>query len=763
MLARACRVVPLMVLAACLPLVVCAQATHPARTALISSSGVNGDKRSWSEYDSQLGRLGWQVDKVANTDVGKLLAHAADYDLILTTSLWNYGDPQDMAKHAAAISEYLRNGGTVVLTDMSYPPMCDWLPVLDPGLTLAYGEAGKELGDRAQLDAKQPWPVLQCPHKVPAVSYWAHYSKWGPGWTVMLRTKAGTAVMLGKRIGMGALICTTGFGFDAAALENVYTTAQALKAGLRIAASFPAAAVMPADLRGTITLENVTNEARALTVGASLVAGGRTLAIDPMRVTLQGGQTTTVPVAFGKTPRDASRIDLSVSPGLVLSQPVSVFPLLSARLNRTVFASGDTVVVTLAARPQVSDAAGARWQVRLRTGKREIRLADGPARSSLVLKVPASKLRAGKCTLIASVTAGSEKDSSLLDFEVRAARSVPTPCRIGQKGELLVRGKPTLLLGTYHADQQDLQWLKEMGFNCVTGPIFGVDQVRMNEGQVAWMDEAQRCGLGVLQELSDYPRSQKAPWEAMRRMASDLRLHPATIAHYAVDEPSLCGLAPEVIAEQCTVLREADPEHPALVLDVPGAAPAYARCGAAIGSDPYPISSGTPASLASVGEAMDRLVAKAQGRPVWPALQAFRQPPAGPSNRFATLDEVRCMSYLALNHGAKGLLYYCWADQYDLNGKPWPSGMKYDEALVKGMPGLLAELCAIGPEYLLGDVTKVGATGPAAALDIVRIRRAGRTTVIAVNPTSSIVEASVPVGDKTVAHRFAPFEVWVAR
>ncbi|MCX7778613.1 MAG: hypothetical protein N2381_11280 [Armatimonadetes bacterium] len=70
----------------------------PKHVAVISSSGVDNDFRSWGEYDGTLMHLGWRFVKFRNTELSKFFEQASQYDLVLTTSLWNYGDQQDMSK-----------------------------------------------------------------------------------------------------------------------------------------------------------------------------------------------------------------------------------------------------------------------------------------------------------------------------------------------------------------------------------------------------------------------------------------------------------------------------------------------------------------------------------------------------------------------------------------------------------------------------------------------------------------------------------------
>ncbi len=53
----------------------------PKRVAVISSSGVNNDFRSWNEYDGTLQHLGWHFEKLRNTELGKSLNSHTDKTL----------------------------------------------------------------------------------------------------------------------------------------------------------------------------------------------------------------------------------------------------------------------------------------------------------------------------------------------------------------------------------------------------------------------------------------------------------------------------------------------------------------------------------------------------------------------------------------------------------------------------------------------------------------------------------------------------------
>ena len=128
-----------------------------------------------------------------------------------------------------------------------------------------------------------------------------------------------------------------------------------------------------------------------------------------------------------------------------------------------------------------------------------------------------------------------------------------------------------------------------------------------------------------------------------------------------------------------------------------------------LGLDNYPV---PRAPLTDVSDFVDRGYAAVHGqKPVWMVLQAFawyqyrdpEQPVTGnprariPTEnelrlgRAPTRDEMRCMTYLALTHNAKGLIYYCY---YDLRVLP-----QY-EAMWGGLKEIAAEVKILFPALL---------------------------------------------------------------
>ncbi len=320
---------------------------------------------------------------------------------------------------------------------------------------------------------------------------------------------------------------------------------------------------------------------------------------------------------------------------------------------------------------------------------------------------------------------------------------------VGPRRSLLVDGQPFHPVCLYHA-----RWAEAaaLGFNCVI-PGTVPDPEEVAAGLAG--------GVRHIAEYSDFVR--RGDLAALRAAAERLRDAPI-LASYVVDEPHYARLAPAAVAAAARVLKEAAPNHPTLVVDERDAVTAYARTADVIGLDHYPVRwtgyrygfpGRTTDSLESVGRYVDKAVRAAGAeRPVWFALQAHRIPSdaAYPdSARWPTPEEVRAMAYLALNHGATGILVYAYADDHQ-----GIKGFKFNPALAAAVGALASELRAVLPAYTHGEVTPLPAEGP---VDAVRIAYAGTLRVVVVNQSGR----PAPVGLPGLGRRvLAPLEVVIA-
>lgn len=310
-----------------------------------------------------------------------------------------------------------------------------------------------------------------------------------------------------------------------------------------------------------------------------------------------------------------------------------------------------------------------------------------------------------------------------------AGKALPAPFANLQTSAL-EGDRPQTPICIYHVGFDDLAFVASMGFNCVTY-LFKPDARGMSDADLAFFGRALNVGLFVLPEFSWHLR--RGTLENLPTLAAEVGRHPATMAFYVADEPSYRNITSDHVARACELVRRASPGHPCFALDIRDGASALVEAVDIVGLDHYPVmwpdqTYGFPSarqnSLASVGRYVDTVVRRAKGKPVWVAIQAHR-PPANrdyPNPRYPTPEELRAMTFLALNNGAAGLLFYAWND----NAKENPT-------LVAALPGIVRDVLSLAPAYREGKIERISEAGE---LDAVTLRSQDTEVQVVVNPTA---------------------------
>ena len=286
-------------------------------------------------------------------------------------------------------------------------------------------------------------------------------------------------------------------------------------------------------------------------------------------------------------------------------------------------------------------------------------------------------------------------------------------------------GEAFFPLGIYdYDDSKHLDELFDAGFTYIlTGGPSGK----------AEMDTTHAAGLKIIIGVSA-ARTAKTPLEARNLLLTGpLRnmLHPALLGYWT-DEIEGETFDPALVTGVQAMTKMLDPHHPfTACIAGPSQYTAFAANADVLGPDVYPVPRDPMTAISTV---LDQAAANQQGRkPVWFFAQGFDwsvaatgQPEDGKTYR-PTGQELRCMSYLALNHGVKGLCY--WAAG---NGKcaisRWPE--RFGELLA-----LASELRRLEPVFLSAPQKLRPAVSPTGALDACLWRVGGKTTCIIVNTT----------------------------
>lgn len=324
-------------------------------------------------------------------------------------------------------------------------------------------------------------------------------------------------------------------------------------------------------------------------------------------------------------------------------------------------------------------------------------------------------------------------------------RGAHSRCTIDEHNRLIVEGKPFFPLGFYGG--RSLEHLRAMAnspFNSVLDYGMTAQDVETTR---KYLDEAHRLGMKIIFCVNDvYPgakyRKKLGDWVGndaiLKGVLTTFRDHPALIAWYNNDE--LPFEKKREIEGYYRRIKKLDPNHPQLMVHYrAGSYRTFFSAYDAVGVDVYPIPKNPVTDLS---DRIDIAWKEIEGKkPVWAVPQTFawyqHRKPEDPSDtlgrrrlpmpnewtngRAPTYDETRAMTYLALVHRAKGIIYWCYYNMSYLPdfGERWhfmkrigaevkelfPVLLSPEEMAVSVEPGNEAIHCLIkvadGKRYLL--------------------------------------------------------------
>ena len=285
------------------------------------------------------------------------------------------------------------------------------------------------------------------------------------------------------------------------------------------------------------------------------------------------------------------------------------------------------------------------------------------------LSVPAAELPGGLNRLEAYLISDQEVIGSAV---TRFCKAPPKPneVKIDRRTRgLIVDGKPFFPFGFYvhkgrFYDDPDLpRYVLDLEaphkFNLIC-PYhnFGVPfRTQARDGIRAFLDRADAVGLKVHYDIRNMCCAEPSQ-ETRAAIADDIRAHrdaPALLCWYLADEPAGQRIPPDRFVDLYAKLKEWDPHHPAtMVFCVPNKAHEYLAAMDILMVDPYPIPNGPVTQVADTVDLVRN--AAGPGMPVWFVPQAFGGGEGW--GREPTPQEERCMTYLAIVHGATGIQYF---------------------------------------------------------------------------------------------------------
>ena len=377
-----------------------------------------------------------------------------------------------------------------------------------------------------------------------------------------------------------------------------------------------------------------------------------------------------------------------------------------------------------------------------------------PGRSQLRLDV--ANLPRASYAVVATLfdPAGQRLAEAAVDFvKVRdpQLKLADMKVHIDQDNNIVVDGKPFFPIGLYCVTLEGAKrWtvpeelfaeLKAAGFNTVQNYSLGAWSLQpetFDTFVMPWLDAADKHGLKVyfdlqgpegrvrrrraeLGDLADplyggYDAPPEVAWRVRKLMK-----HRALLCWYTADEPIAHGQTVDELARQNRLIKLLDPHHPTVIATCPGGehCAGYRRCCQAVdilATDHYPM----PKEPA---HAWRRTALKGeeatQGlQPLWAIPQCFSRGAAE-----MTEAEIRLETYLAIVHGARGVVW--WACCYAKRDYPrnWEATKR-----------LAAELSRISPILLDRDAEQPVALEPVgASIDLRLKQHGGKRYLLAVN------------------------------
>jgi hypothetical protein len=400
-------------------------------------------------------------------------------------------------------------------------------------------------------------------------------------------------------------------------------------------------------------------------------------------------------------------------------------PPLEAQLKQPYYSDESNIEVRLRANLATAALAQARLAVTLNQAQREVARRDLPAAADpQTILFPLADLPVGDYRVTATLTGGAGEQLGVVTLAVHrlAAQVQPSRVEIRTGGTTYLNGKPFFPLIFYLAGGN--AEVAKAGNTVLFG---GEDPERCAQE----LDEAARFGLMGMPHLCNLLRGRN-DFDGLRATVSRNKNHPALLSWYLADEPEGTGDLPALLAQAREIIREIDPHHPVSGCNnTPAVFAAYAKVLDVHLADPYPIPF-SPLTTVSDWTAVSRAAAGPQ-RPSWLVLQTHDLSHYGvQGGRYPSADELRCMLYLALAGGAKGIGWWAYGHARESN---W---QRYCE--------LAAEVKMLEP-FLLSPEGDGGITVSAGVPTLtLLLRRVGdRTLVLAVNPQDTDVTAEFTV------------------
>ncbi|MCX7826208.1 MAG: hypothetical protein N2689_11720, partial [Verrucomicrobiae bacterium] len=402
--------------------------------------------------------------------------------------------------------------------------------------------------------------------------------------------------------------------------------------------------------------------------------------------------------------------------------PLVAFEMISPRYRNSIYLSQKPKTVRARLQCNADDNVRKGMALAVQAGAQQTQLWR-PLRAENELRVPVSIPRGANSlalTVLLKGVPGRDRFTAVLKVvpPAPAGREVI----IGDHNETVVDGKPFFPAGFYGPRVgPSFDPIAKAGYTAALTYETNPERCK------AWLDDCRRIGLLGMVSVPR-PFVTKLDESKLRDAIRVVKHHPALLAYYLFDEPAPGNPGQSVteLKRVYDVVADEDPYHPiGVCICVPEYFGIYVECYDMLMPDPYPLVKARR-PLTWVSQWMDAArEAVADRKPVWVVPQAFgwdiiENIPDPETYRTPTPAQERCITYLALTHGARAVMYYCYHvyTGYDA-AKKKAGGFPYilGGYLPDKQPALWSALEKLGPEMrrlgpaLLRPGAREGLTG----------------------------------------------------
>jgi hypothetical protein len=265
------------------------------------------------------------------------------------------------------------------------------------------------------------------------------------------------------------------------------------------------------------------------------------------------------------------------------------------------------------------------------------------------------------------------------------APASPASVKVGRDGFLLVDGQSHFVIGLYQAGHYEE--MANAGFSATHnyGVSAGKAEDATNSTDAHLKDLLDRNYTNGLRMMVELPREaiEKGNWEQLTRRLETFRSHPGLLCWGSEERVARGRTGLTNIARLYQLVHKLDPDHPFVLGDTKDVIKKFQHDRRDFFPDPcmdigiwwwYPIplkdpdGNGVDQPVHTRMEPPLWLTTTHSRKPLWIAIQAYQHP--SKEGRFPTPEEYRCMAYLSIINGVKGLFFYTGSGQRDFEGKP---------------------------------------------------------------------------------------------